>query len=764
MVDIATFFHSKILRFTARSSLSWSVPPMTSLRVATPTPWVPCIAATQLGLQRFVSNAVQAAQEARIRATTLRTDYGPGLPASRPEKPCVYVVEPASKRGSFRRYMRVAREELPLLAASVACVAVYSTATLAIPHGFGQLIDYASRGDMPHTLSLKLMSWFAVAGIGNFGRLALVGYAGERVIAKLRSRLYSAIMNQPSEFFDDAENRTGALSQRLTADTNVVGASLTESLSQGAKNVIQMIGSLAVMLYLSPPMTAMIVCLLPPVAAFAGMYGRQVRVISMKKQDAVAAAGVIAEERLSNSRTVKAFGREKDETALYTRKVQGILKIAKRMVVFNASYVAFLHFSGYFVLYTILWAGSILVAAHDLSPGILFSFMLYTVYCGIGIMGVTNLVTDINKGYGASLRMFEILDKYRAQQEEEAESLTANKTRLVPCHGCFSFEKVCFHYPTRPEAPIYDNLDLDLVPGQCTVVVGSSGSGKSTMGLLLLKLYQAQSGRVTLDGHDLRDLDTKWLRSAIGYVPQEPVLFGGTVAQNISYGVGNDRGWDDPVDRWTMDAVLDAAKRANCHDFIVNLPEQYNTYCGEGGRALSGGQKQRIAIARALVKNPQLLILDEATSALDAESEVVVQEAIERLVQDARTGQNKRVVLMFAHKLSMIRHADVVVVLDKGAVVDKGSFEHVSKNALFRQLVGLAPATAAGQVRRRMRRARATHPSKQFCFSGATRTEKKETKKATIVVAPSAEYLRRPLTPPLTYRSEKPLVGVFVEN
>jgi ABC-type multidrug transport system fused ATPase/permease subunit len=237
---------------------------------------------------------------------------------------------------------------------------------------------------------------------------------------------------------------------------------------------------------------------------------------------------------------------------------------------------------------------------------------------------------------------------------------------------------------------ILKNLNLSLEPGQCTCVCAASGGGKSTLGLLLLKLYEAQGGRVTLDGHDIAELDTKWLRTRIGYVPQEPILFGGTVAQNISYGVGRERSWDEPVDTWTMEAVRDAAKAANADDFICALPEQYNTYCGEGGRSLSGGQRQRIAIARALAKNPQLLILDEATSALDEKSEVVVSAAIEKLVQDARLGETKRCVLMFAHKLSMIRHADVVVVLgEEGKIVAQGSFDEVSLNPLFRQLVGL---------------------------------------------------------------------------
>jgi len=319
--------------------------------------------------------------------------------------------------------------------------------------------------------------------------------------------------------------------------------------------------------------------------------------------------------------------------------------------------------------------------------------MLYTIYCGIGIMGITNLFGELNKGYGASIRMFDIIDRFERRQAE-----TQGKKGVVPMpfKGDFRFDAVSFAYPTRPETLIYDGLTLALTPGRCTVVVGSSGSGKSTMGALLLKLYDANGGKVTIDGHAIADIDTAWLRGTIGYVPQEPVLFGGSIAQNIAYGLAQQRKWDEPIDQWTMTAIIEAAKKANAHDFISSLPEQYNTFVGEGGRSLSGGQKQRVAIARALIKAPALLILDEATSALDAESELVVQEAIERLVQDARA-QSQRGVLMFAHKLSMIRTADTVVLLDKGRVVQEGSFEQLQQNPLFRQLVGFGAAEAKKQ-------------------------------------------------------------------
>jgi ATP-binding cassette subfamily B (MDR/TAP) protein 10 len=636
--------------------------------------WRPAVSVQQLSLARFVSDV------------RLQTDFGPGYPPGQPQeqKKPLYVVEPSGKKGTFQRFLRMAREEAPLIAASVACVAVYSTATLAIPYGFGELIDHASRGEMPWNTSWRLLAWFAVAGAGNFARLALIGIAGERMVTRLRERLFRALTKQETAFFDSPENRTGALGQRLSMDTNVVGSSLTEGLSQGVKNILQMFGAMGVMLYFSPALTSCICVVLPPVAIIAGQYGRLIRQLQVKKQDAIANMGTVAEERLSNIRLVKAYAREAEESTYFASKVKRIFGISQTMVLWNSTYVTFLHVSGYMVLYSVIWCGAMLVSANQLTAGTLFSFMLYTIYCGVGITGVTNLVTELNKGYGASIRFFDIIDKAEqiTQMENQRKGL-----KLPMSEGRFKFEKVGFAYPTRPDITIFRDLDLALAPGKCTVIVGSSGSGKSSLAMMLLKLYDPTNGRVTLDDHDLAALDLKWLRSQIGYVPQEPVLFGGTIAENIAYGVHN-RQWGEKLDTWTRDAVVAAAKKANAHDFICALPDQYETWVGEGGRTVSGGQKQRIAIARALVKKPQLLILDEATSALDAESEAVVQAAIEKLVQDARIEKN-RSVLMFAHRLSMIRQADCIVILKDGGVMQMGTYEEVLQNPYFRHLVGV---------------------------------------------------------------------------
>ncbi|KPI87307.1 ATP-binding cassette protein subfamily B member 1 putative (ABCB1) [Leptomonas seymouri] len=637
--------------------------------------WQPVALSALTNVRRLASN---------IR---LQTDFGNATPAQRPatSKSMLYVTEPASRKGSFSRYIRSARDQAPYIAGAVVGVCIYSAATLAIPAGFGALIDYASKGEMPLGTSMQLLGWFGMCAVGNYLRLYCIGYAGENIIVKLRRALYQGILRQPMAFFDSTENRTGALVQRLSMDCNVVGSSLTEAVTNGSKNVLQTVGSISVMLYYSPLLTSVIVCMIPPVAIFAGSYGRYVRKLQHNMQGALADMGTVAEERLSNIRTVRAFGTEVQEEAWFGKNVQRVFGLSMRMVRWNSVYVASLQAIGYGAMYCIMWAGSMLVSSGQLTPGVLFSFMLYTVYCGIGLMGLTNLATEINKGYGASLRLFDVLDKGDALKKAQ----DAGK-QLVPvtCDWRVVLKDVSFAYPTRPEVPVYVNMNLTIRPSRCTCVVGSSGSGKSSLAMLLLKLYEPTSGEVLLGEYNVRDIQSQWLHEHIGYVGQEPVLFGGSIAQNIAYGMPG-RNWDDPIDRWQYAAIVEAARKANAHDFISALPESYDTFVGESGRSLSGGQKQRIAIARALMRNPSITILDEATSALDSESEVVVHDAISRLIEEAKDLKTHHTVLMFAHKLSMIRKADHIIVLDKGQVAVEGTFEEVSKCKLFRDLVGL---------------------------------------------------------------------------
>eukprot|EP00760_Papus_ankaliazontas_P008259 PhM_4_TR13714/c0_g1_i1/m.91394/K05657/ABCB10; ATP-binding cassette, subfamily B (MDR/TAP), member 10 len=606
-----------------------------------------------------------------------------------PEGIGFYVVQPQPEVGKepyWKRYVALARPHLPGLLASTLCLAVYSAATLAIPSYFGVLIDAACGGEMPVNTAMTLLGLFGVNAVSNIFRLTLVGTIGERIIHDLRVRLYRSLVHKESSFFDAEENMTGGLVQRVSGDTIVVGTTLSEALSNGTKNIFQMVGSMAVMLYLSTPLTGVIVIMLPPLAIIAGRYGKYVRRLHADRQNMISQMASATTERIGHIQMVKAFGNERSEVNLFTRNSLRVLGSSISVVRWNAAYTGFLHVGGYFTLYSLIYAGSMLVASHDLTAGTLFSFILYTVYCGLGIIGSTNFFTEMNKGFGASMNIFKLLDK--KEEEEHMGNVSVEEIAKTPAGGSHVvISDVTFRYPTRPDVAVYDGLNLEIKPGCCTALIGASGGGKSTIVKLLLKLYTDYEGSITVDGLELRDFNDKLLRTRVGYVPQEPVLFNGTIAQNIAYGL-NQREWDDPIDKWTMVAIIEATKLCNAHDFITALPDGYQTLVGEGGRSLSGGQKQRIAIARALVKNPTLLVLDEATSALDMDSEKIVQGAIEGIIKSARSNR-QRAVVVITHRLSMLKAADDVVLLDKGRVSVQGSLEEVSKAPLFRTMMGM---------------------------------------------------------------------------
>eukprot|EP00759_Apiculatamorpha_spiralis_P038138 PhF_6_TR3756/c0_g1_i1/m.5426/K05657/ABCB10; ATP-binding cassette, subfamily B (MDR/TAP), member 10 len=608
---------------------------------------------------------------------------------SRPEGIGLYVVQPRPPEGSdsyWNRYVGLARPHWLALAASTLCLVAYSASTLAIPHFFGHLIDCATNGDMPVNTAAILLALFSAAGVTNFCRLALVGRAGEKIIHDLRVRVFRALVHKRCDFFDKSENMTGGLSQRVSSDSSFVGMTLSEALSNGTKNVCQMIGSLCIMLYLSPPLTGVIVVMLPPLAIIAGTYGRFVRKLTAQRSHALVSMASTATERISHIQTVKAFANENLEVRLFEKNSNKVLSMAYRMVHWNAAYTACLHVSGYFTLYGLIYAGSMLVASHDLTGGSLFSFILYTVYCGLGIVGTVNFANEMNKGFGASLGLFKILDEAGEVERPAAASKEMVMAKSPLGGSQIDIAGVTFAYPTRKESLVYHNVSFTIRPGLCTALVGSSGSGKSTLAKLLLKLYGDYEGTITMDGVDIRNFDDKLLRGRIGYVPQEPVLFNGTISQNIAYGISG-RNWEDPIDTWLLSAIQDAATQSNAHEFIMALPEGYDTLVGESGKSLSGGQKQRIAIARALIKNPGLLILDEATSALDRESEKIVQASIDKIIGNARS-QKQRAVLVITHRVSMMKAADYIVLLENGKVLGEGKQEDMVTRPEFKRVLG----------------------------------------------------------------------------
>jgi ATP-binding cassette subfamily B protein len=402
----------------------------------------------------------------------------------------------------------------------------------------------------------------------------------------------------------------------------------------------------------------------PAIAIGAVAYGRRIRRLSRKVQDAIADGQAVAEESIAGIRTVRAFAAEEAEQGRYGSAIDRALALARKRILASALFMAATTFAGYASAALVFWYGGKLVARGEMSAGDLTSFLVYTLLVGFALGALADLWADFVRSLGAAERVFEILDRRPGMENRGGRSLD----RL---EGAVALESVGFRYPGRPDVEVLRDLSLAVAPGEVVALVGPSGAGKSTIAALLLRFYDPGRGTVRMDGVDLRELDPLWLRRQIGLVAQEPLLFSTSIAENIRY--GRPDASDEEVEA--------AARAANAESFIAQFPDRYRTLVGERGIQLSGGQKQRIAIARALLVDPRILVLDEATSALDAESEHLVREALERLMEGRTT-------LVIAHRLSTVRGADRVVVLDRGAIVESGRHDDlVAAGGLYRRLV-----------------------------------------------------------------------------
>jgi len=405
--------------------------------------------------------------------------------------------------------------------------------------------------------------------------------------------------------------------------------------------------------------------------------GKKVKHISKELQDTLAASTSLAQEKISNIRTVRSFAMETREVRAYQDQMGKVLEKAERDAMTQAKFYGVTGMAGNMIVLTVLYYGGSLVTTNVLTVGNLASFVLYSAYVGIGLSGVSTFYGEMMKGLGASTRLWELTDRT---------PLIPPVGGIVPVNpkGQIRFENVSFAYPTRPDQDILKSLNLDIPPKTVVAIVGPSGSGKSTIGSLLLRLYSPNSGSVSLDGQEIGSLDPNFLRTYIGTVSQEPVLFSSSIRDNILYGAPN-------PEKVSQEDLERAAKEANAHNFIMAFPEGYDTLVGERGVMLSGGQKQRVAIARAIIKQPGLLLLDEATSALDSASEHEVKIALERIMRG-------RSVVTIAHRLSTIRNADVIVVIDGGQVVEKGSYQELAwkQDGVFSKLVKQQEAGVLG--------------------------------------------------------------------
>ena len=582
---------------------------------------------------------------------------------------------PRSK-SDWRRLVGLARPEVGTLVIASLALAGGSAGTLVAPKGIELLMDAVQKPDGQTILNetiIGLMGVFVLVGICGFLRAWLFTLAGERVVANLRKQLYANVVRQEVGFFDG--QRTGELLNRLSADTVVLQNSVTVNISMGLRFALQAVGSLCVLFYTSWKLTGLMLGVVPVVAIGAVLFARTVRSLSRKTQDALAAANSVAEETLGSIRTVRSFAREEQEVERYGARVDESFQLGRSLALTYGAFQGAMGFAAYAAIAVVLWYGGGLViegqAALAADPnaavftvGNLTAFMLYTLFLAFALGGMSSLFADFNKALGASDRVFELLDRVPGV-------VNGNGRKLASVEGRVTLEGVDFAYPTRPDAPVLREVTVEMAPGRVLALVGASGGGKSTVASLLARLYDPTAGRILLDGVDLRELDTRWLREQIGAVAQEPVLFAASIEDNIRYGRPGA----------TVAEIEAAAKAANADTFVRGFPEGYKTLVGERGVRLSGGQKQRIAIARALLKDPRILVLDEATSALDSESEHLVQEALERLMHG-------RTVLVIAHRLSTVRDADRVVVIDGGKVAEIGTHDElVARDGVYRRLV-----------------------------------------------------------------------------
>nr|XP_050854280.1 ATP-binding cassette sub-family B member 10, mitochondrial [Vespula vulgaris] len=562
------------------------------------------------------------------------------------------------KESDLKKLIILATPEKWRLFSAIAFLIVSSTVTMAVPFCLGKVIDTIYNVNIEkmteklNQLYLVLLGVFIIGAFSNFCRVYLMSTTGHKITYSLRRKAYTAILSQETAMFDIKS--TGELVGRLTGDAQLVSSAITSNVSDGLRSLIMTTSGISMMFYVSPPLAIVGLSVVPIVAGTAIIYGRFLKKISRNVQDSLAVLNTEAEERISNIRVVKAYAQEAQEVKRYSSKLQDVLKLCYKESLYRGIFFGITGLSGNVIVLSVLYYGGVMVSDSTITIGDLSAFLLYAAYVGISMNGLSSFYSELNKALGASSRLFELIDR-KPKILIQGGKILENKLT-----GDIVFQNVNFFYPTRENSLILCDFNLHIPKHSITAIVGSSGSGKSTVAMLLLRLYDPCKGRILLDNYNIRELDPIWVKSQIGVVPQEPILFSGTIKENIVYGTEN----------VIEHEIEEIAKEAHVLEFTQKMKDGLNTIVGEKGITLSGGQRQRIAIARALMKKPTILILDEATSALDAESEHFVQEALERATHG-------KTVLTIAHRLSTIKNADKIVVIDQGKVVETGTYNNL---------------------------------------------------------------------------------------
>lgn len=562
--------------------------------------------------------------------------------------------------------LSLAKPEAKILIAGTFFLALSSASGLAYPAAVKSIIDGALTAKDLHRLNqiaLIMLAVFLFQAVGSSLRYFLFTLAGERIVLKLRERIYGHLLDQEVTFFDF--NRTGDLMSRLSSDTAVIQNAVSVNISMALRHLVSAIGGLALMFYTSASLAVGMLLIVPPIAGGALIFGKRIRAAARQAQDSLAESSIVAEETISGLRTVRSFAQEGFEKQRYAKALSASLQAVRRKITQIASFMGLASLLGYSAIAGVIWMGGRQVIQGQLTVGDLTQFLIYLLMVAFSVGALGALWGDFMSALGAARRVFEILEK--------APHVDHNSGReLAHPRGEVEFKSVDFSYPTRPDYKVLKDFSLHLSPGEVVALVGPSGAGKSTVSALLSRFYDPIFGEILFDGVPYTEIKANWLRHNIGMVSQEPILISSTIAENIRYAKPN-----------ASDSAVEAAARsANAHDFISGFPDGYQTLVGEKGIQLSGGQKQRVAIARALLKDPRVLILDEATSALDTESEALVQEALQRLMQGRTT-------LVIAHRLATIQSADLICVMENGKVIQRGKHGDLLKDQVgpYRKLI-----------------------------------------------------------------------------
>jgi ABC-type multidrug transport system fused ATPase/permease subunit len=516
-----------------------------------------------------------------------------------------------------------------------------------------------------NTVALTLLGVLFIQSIFSYFRINWFVEVAEKGLADIRRDTYHKLITLPMNFF--SQRRVGELNSRLSADLSQIQDAITTTLAEMIRQIIIFTGGIVFLVLVSGKLTLLLLAVLPVMVVIGVVFGRFIRKLSRKAQDKLAESNTIVEETLQGIANVKAFVNESFEVGRYNKSIREVVKIAMRGARFRGIFASFIIFCLFGTIVSVVWYGSHLVQAGEISLSSMFTFILLSTFVGAAMGSFPELYATMQKAFGASERVLEIL----AERNEPISMLDEDNQVHQRINGNLEFKDVEFAYPSRSEIPVLNGVSFGAKTGEKVAIIGPSGAGKSTIAGLILRFYEAQGGKLLFDGKDATDYSLTDIRNQVAIVPQDVLLFGGTIRENIAYG---------RLDA-SEEQILTAAKRANAHEFIIGFPESYDTLVGERGVKLSGGQRQRIAIARALLKDPAILILDEATSSLDSESERLVQEALEELMKN-------RTSIIIAHRLSTIREADTIVVLEKGKVIETGSHAELMKNeeGLYRYL------------------------------------------------------------------------------